>query len=271
MKIQVKAVANENIFFLYAALNACGYDRENAKEMHSVRMKVREGMAQKHPVVDKLMEILENNAGNNYYLLLHEILGDSATERVGNFREVLGGFVEEVGLKELWHQVLPEYEAVTVRTQQNGEIAAKAVEQYLQMPELGVNELIIIPNFLDSYDAGIGPKVDRTAYAILGPSESGMSVSRIQHELLHSIINPLTEDYDLMKRSRLREYIIRAMVLRLNKDNSEYYTTRRKSHLAQGYGRLDDFLVWLEDFEKSGQPFNAYLRETRIELESVAD
>jgi len=271
MKIRVKAVADEHIFFLYAALNACGYDRENAKEMHSVRMKVREGTAQKHPVVNKLAEIFKNNTDNNYYLLLHEILSDPATERVAGFREALESFIGEVGLKELWYQVLPEYESVAAMAQQNGEMAAEAVGQYLRMSELGIDELIVIPNFLDSYNAGLGPKVGRTAYAILGPSESGMSVPRIQHELLHSIINPLTEDYDPTKRSRLREYIIRAMVLRLNKDNSECYTMRRENHLAQGYDRLDDFLAWLEDFEKSGQPFNAYLKETRIELESVAD
>ena len=135
------------------------------------------------------------------------------------------------------------------------------VEKYLRMPDLDIDGLIVIPNLLESYNSGIGPRVGKTAYAILGPSEDGIYLPRIQHELLHSIINPLTEDYELTKRSRLREYVIRAMVLRMNRE-SEYYESRRERLLEKGYERMDDFLNWLEKYEQSDKPFAEFLKQT---------
>lgn len=119
----------------------------------------------------------------------------------------------------------------------------------------------MIPNLLDSHDLGLGPKIGRTAYAILGPSATGFSKQRIEQELLHSIINPLTEGFDPIKRSHLREYIIRAVVLRLNCNDKRCYNLSREKLVQRGYTDIGYFLDKLMDFESSAQPFNLYLRE----------
>jgi hypothetical protein len=271
MKIQVKTIANKCIFFLYAALNACGYDQENRLAMHPVRVKTREWVSAHNPDIGELRAMVEAQQPKHWYLLIHELLGDSATERVTGFGEALDKFVQTTELEKLWQEVLPEYEVVVTQVQADGVTAAAEVERYLRMVELGVDELIIIPNLLDKYYSGIGPKIGRTAYAILGPSEDGINPPRIQHELLHSIINPLTEDENPEKRSRLREYLIRAMILRLNVEDAKYYTSRRAKHLVQGYKFLDAFLSWLDRFERSERPFDMYLKETKTELEPMVD
>lgn len=131
------------------------------------------------------------------------------------------------------------------------------------MDDLNIEKLIIIQNWLDSYNIGLEPTINKTAYAILGPSQNEFSVPRIEHKLLHSIINPMTEDFDKQKRSKLREYITRAIVLRLTKDNQEYYEKSKQQLINKEYIRIDDFLNNLEIFKKSDQSFDKYLRNIK--------
>lgn len=274
-KIEVKAVADKRIFCLYAALNAVGYNDENAKAMHPVRLQVREWVAQRQPDISQLKELLNAYPQNWYYkfrrwILNHgeppafEVLRDRAGQEdfsgLADFGELLGKFWKVADLETAWQKVLPEYQLAVDEAHKNGVKAAEQVTNYLKMADLGIDRGVIIPNLIDSYNRGIGPKVGRVAFVILGPSDVGMSIPRIQHEMLHSIINPLTGSYSPKLRSRLREYLIRAAVLRMNSVNNEYYTSRREKHIRQGYGQIDQWLDWLKRFELGDQPFDQYLQ-----------
>lgn len=270
MAIKVRAVADKRIFCLYAALNATVYHRENKKKMYPVRLRVREYLAKKNLDLDGLKQLFERYPQEFYYrfrdwALSHrdppefEEINDfwkrNDPKDLDKFEESLHNFWTQSNLEELWWELGDEYQAAVSEAQTNGEIAARRVERYLKMGELGIDELVVIPNLLENHNTGFGPKVGKSAYVILGPSQNGFSVSRIIHELLHSIINPPTKDYDIAKRSNLREYIIRAMVLRVNPDDAS-----RQKLIDKEYPRIDEFLNKLQDFENSGKPFDEYLK-----------
>ncbi len=282
MEIKVKAVADKRIFCLYAALNATVYDKENAEAMHSLRLKVRDYLNSRDLLLGELKQLFAKYPEEFYYRFRHWILSHgnppefkeinnfwkcNSLRDLDRFKELLRDFWNQSQIEKLWQEFSIEYKSAIKEAQKNGEIAVKQVTDYLNIENLNIEKLIIIPNLLDSYNIGLGPTVNKTAYAILGPSQNGFSVPRIEHELLHSIINPLTEDFNKQKRSKLREYIIRAIVLRLNKDNQRYYKESKQKLIDKEYIYIDDFLNNLEIFEKSKQPFNKYFKHWLLNIQ----
>jgi hypothetical protein len=55
---------------------------------------------------------------------------------------------------------------------------------------LNLERIVIVPNFLDAYNRGYGPKIEKTAFVIYGPLIDE-SFRLIRHEFLHSIVKPL--------------------------------------------------------------------------------
>jgi len=276
MKIKIKAVADKRIFCLYLALNATVYNKENAKTMHSVRLKMRDYLNNKDLSLKDLEQLFAKHPEEFYYRFRDWILSHSNPpefKEINNFwkrnnpkdldglEELLRNFWNQAEIEKLWEESIPKYESAIKESQKNGEIAVEQVMNYLNIDDWNIEELIIIPNLLDSYNIGLGPTINKTTYAILGPSQNGFSAPRIEHELLHSIINPLTEDFNRQNRSKLREYIIRAMVLRLNKDNQKYYNSSKQQLINKGYIYINDFLDNLETFENSKQPFDKYIKQ----------
>ena len=268
--MKVRVVADKRIFCLYVALNAMVYGGGNAGVVYSVRQRVWEWFGQQNLTLEPLKQFFAKYPEGNYYRFrdwalshgeppefseINDFWRRNNPKELDGFAELLRDFWVQTNLEQLWRDLSEDYLAVVGETQINGEIVAKQVQKYLRMKDMGIDELVIVPNLLENYNTGFGPKLGRVAYAILGPSENGFSVSRISHELLHSIINPLTEDYDKAKRSSLREYIIRAMVLRMNPDQS-----RHQELIIETYPQLDQFWGKLRDFEADGQPFDEYLR-----------
>lgn len=276
MKIKVKAMADKRIFCLYAALNATVYHRENKKKMHPVRLRVREYLAGKDLNLDGLKQLFEKYPQEFYYRFRDWALSHSIPpsfreinrfwrrnnpKDVKGFTDLMRKFWTHYRMAQLWKEVSPQYERAVKEAQKNGHTALKRTVSYLQMNDLGFDEVIIIPNLLESYNTGFGPKVSRSAYVILGPSQNGFSVTRIQHEILHSVINPLTEPIpDKKKRSYLRECVIRAMVLRMNRENNVYYRSALAGHIRQNYEGIRKWLEELARFETSEESFECYLR-----------
>ena len=52
--------------------------------------------------------------------------------------------------------------------------------------------MVVLPNLLDAYWRGYGPRVGNISYVVMGPSEEP-NLGLIQHEALHPIINLAVE------------------------------------------------------------------------------
>ncbi|MBU1092721.1 DUF4932 domain-containing protein [Patescibacteria group bacterium] len=277
MKIAIRAIADKRMLCLYAALNATGYNFENHPPMHSIRMLVREYLEQQNLELKELKRLFDKYSNNHYYCFrfwaLHhgepptfpEISSawqDVLPKDIKEVGKLLGNFWAEAKLENIWEQVLPTYQQAVVQLKAIGQEAVNKVVNYFRTNKLDIKEFVVIPNFLDSHYIGLGPQIGDTAVAILGPDFDNFTLTKVMHEFLHSIINPLTESVpDAQKRSKLREYWIRAIVIRASDLSEEKYIQKRQIVIDRGYTNIDYFLGKLAEFEKGEKDFLQYFKE----------
>lgn len=273
--MKITAVADKRIFCLYAALNAVGYDLENKPPMHPVRVAVREYLAGLSLDLTDLHDLFTKYESNHYYslrtwILCHgeppefpEINADwklKVPEEIDILNSLLSDFWAKGKLEIIWERVLPEYQKAVIDLEKLGREAVDKIVSYLKTDALGIEEFVIVPNFLESHSLGIGPTIGQTAFAILGPqSTDRFSLSRVMHEFLHSVINPLTEHLpDTKQRSKLREYWIRAIVMQATGLDANKHTKTKQMLIDNGYSDIDDYLNKLAEFEKGSVDFLTY-------------
>lgn len=283
--VQVKAIADKRIFCLYAALNATGYDLENHPPMHPVRTLARDSIAKFQPDLTKLSNLLHKYDSNHYYCFRAWVLhhGEPPVfpeinpawqsilpldiDAVG---ALLGDFWSKYQLGIIWEKVSPTYQQATIHLEKVGQEAVTRLVNYFKTDSLGIDEFVIIPNFLDSHYIGLGPTIGQTAFAILGPDFDNFTLSKVMHEFLHSIINPLTEHLPgIQQRSKLREYWIRAITIRTAGLDEGGYDKKRRLMIDRGYTEIDFFLEKLSEFEKGSNDFVQYFKEFPHDLTSI--
>lgn len=213
-EIKIEIEISERVFCFYALLNASGYNPE--KEVHPIREKIR-----------SLLKPFSSQTINNpelqkeywfplrTWVLCHDqpplfqerhnqwkkFLEEETTKK---FKQEMILFWEEQG-SSLWNEVKDDYSKLSQDCLQTSQQAVDNALEYLKI-DPGIDKFIVIPNFLEEKYRGIGPRIDRTAYALMGYP---LSLPRIQHEFLHSVINPLINEN--------REEMVVAIARRLNK------------------------------------------------------
>lgn len=218
------------VFVLYCALNANGYDKENASEMHPVRQKVR--------------NFLKNKSFQRYdfkwnpYQYVKQVLTTNklapTDETNPDFVEVLGylrGFEKEADLEEIWSMIKNETELVLDQYRPEVETTTEKLKQVLKLDE-PTERLIVSVNLLESYFRGFSITLEDKVYLIIGPSDKP-NLRNFLHELLHAYIKNADferePNKDLYRRvaeelkpnypvnTIIEESIVRALVVYLGK------------------------------------------------------
>ncbi len=292
--LQIKIEISKRIFCFYALLNVLGYNPE-IRPVNPVRRKVRAFL--KNIIIKSksdltgLKELINQpNISKEFWFPLRtwtlchsqppffkelssywkNFIDDQMGEVFG--RE-LKNFWKISKLGSLWGTVKNDYLKIRKQCFSNAEIAVKNSLSYLRFKdkELNFKKFIIIPNFLDEYNRGIAPKINDTAYTILGPSKDKniFPIQRIQHEFLHSLINPITQKVlgnRVLKPelSFIRESLIHAMVLRINKLNRKYYQKKIKMLKKSKFKDIEKTIAFLKRYEAQQKDFATFFLRNHI-------
>ncbi len=286
--------SDERLFTIMAALNAAGYNDENNPDgMHPVRQAVRAALASKHiPSVDLLRIYFQAHQSMYVTWALQRNNPPDFTRQADGWwvtgmppllffslDNTLRDFYREADIATLWKKYKPEYDAEVQRYQSCATPSVQAVLDYLRVKNPPTDQVVVLPNLLDAYWRGYGPRIGDRSYVILGPSDQP-NIGLIQHEAMHPIINPMidaniqvinpAQTDRLFSRLRplmpsaypvwdgiLKETVIRAVEVRLlSPDKREAQIAQEES---QGFLLVRYLSTKLEAYEKSDVTFAEYL------------
>ena len=290
--------ADKRIFLLFSALNMCGYDLENNKKgMHPIRTKTRRELKSKHlsTITDlgRYFNKCDRNVSEFIVWALHysdppqlrrnqkDWFGRIAESCFAGFQDVLRDFYFEAGVEDLWGQCLPTYLEEIGRYEESTKKEINHMLGYLKLDKLPSERIIHIPNLLDSYWVGYGPKVGDNSYVVFGPT-AGRTFLGL-HEHLHPIVKPMlkkyagkvrgTEHLYVKVKNKMNRYgystwaitveecLIRALTIRLMKGVLPSMSTEdsiEREH-KNGFIYVKDFYDRLASYEKSKKVFEQYL------------
>lgn len=184
--MNVELVPVWEIFVLYCALNANGYNKENNKAgMHPVRLKVRSFLERRN--YEKY-----DFKWNPFQYVKQVLTTDKlrpSKETNPDFVEAidyLNKFREEAGVDEIWSEVKKETERVLKFYEEKiGEVLDKlqTVVKIEQPPQA----LVLTVNLLESYFRGFSVTFPEKTYLVMGPSEKP-DLRNFVHELLHAFV-----------------------------------------------------------------------------------
>ncbi len=291
--IKIKVEISKRFFCFYALLNILGYDPE-ISPVNPLRRKVRiflkSNLSKSEDSLINIKNLIKRLDINKEFwfplrnwILCHDqpplfkelssYWKNFLTAQAGEvFYRELKRFWKIGQLASLWKVVKNDYLKIKKQCYSNAKIAVKNSLSYLRLKnkEINFKKFIVIPNFLDEYNRGIGPKIDDTAYAILGPSKNddAFPIQRIQHEFLHSLVNPITQKslgnrVSKSKLSFIRESLIHAMVLRMNKSNQQYYQKKLKQLKKSKYKDIERIVGFLEGYEDQQDNFKTFLAKIK--------
>lgn len=243
-KLSIIFQLEKEVFYLFSFLNQIGYNyKNNPRGMHPLRKFIRQ----------ELKDVLKVNR----YSLLKDYLSKKhqgqfvqwllrkkyATEALTNiyskrdlfffqkFDKLFQKFVN--GEKK----ILPWSEAKKFYIIEKKNHYRKIVKELHSLIKglnvdfnlLDLNKVVIVPNFLDAYNWGYGPKIGKMAFIVYGPLRNG-DFRLITHEFLHSVVHPLLSNNEIFLR-RIKE---------LFKDTPPKAQLKKK-----GY---DDWAVIIEEY-----------------------
>ncbi len=203
------------------------------------------------------------------------------------FPDVLNDFWETAKLDEVWEQVKPDYiEDIKkydfVKMQEEMDYLWK----YMRMERLDNYTIVHVPNLMDRYYRAIGGRYEDYFYSVESPGSGSHSLNI--HEYLHSFVNDLVkENFKLQKKKLMKYYnagkngssassyrqpviftyecMVIALDLRiaiLTEDDPKLisiYHGQLTNYTDNGLNLTLPFYNLLEEYEKSGEPFDQFL------------
>ncbi len=221
MTIPVFLKLEKDIFWLFTILNLIGYDDENNPAgMHPLRKKVRDTLKRTIKAdgcLKKAKGLLSKRHQSQFieWLLrkkyipgeLVNIYPKKELTFFNEFNKVFQGFT--IHLEE--KNIFPWLEVKKFFFQEKENYLPRIIQNLNKLMEflnvdfriLALNKVFLIPNFLDAYERGYGPKIGQTSFVIYGPFRE-LNFWTIRHEFLHSIVNHLILDDKLMSKKRIQ-------------------------------------------------------------------
>ena len=222
----VIVLADRRIFALMAFMNATGYDEELEKQMHPVRVKVREMLKNNLAKTPEKFRVWqeyykEKNLESYHYLDFALSLNSDypfrrirpssesvypfAASKLSDFPDVLNDFWTTADLEKVWNEVKPDYvEELKKYDFEKMKRQLSFLWEYLRMERRDTYVLVNIPNLLDSYYQAIGAHYENYYYSVEGPGATSYALNI--HEYLHSIVNPIVEANYNRYTQKLEEY-----------------------------------------------------------------
>jgi hypothetical protein len=293
----VRLQADERLFTLFAALNAGGYAEENNERgMSAVRVQARAALADKPlPSLTRLRPYLQMCRTIHVSQCATWILQRGPAPRFARavdgwalgapafpffgFDRALAAFYAEADIAGLWQAQRPAYDAEIARYRHLVTPAVAEVFAYLKITQPPTEGVIVLPNLLDAYWRGYGPRVGDLSYVVMGPAVEP-NIGLIQHEAMHPILNPLVDAHlnavahgqaerlfaALKPRvsagyrtwpNILHESVIRAVEVRLAAPADRERLIRQEE--VAGFLLVRPLAGRLADYEASGQPLAEFM------------
>ena len=248
-----------DVFMLFSALNAMGYnDENNTKGMTLVRKKIRNVLLgydwnEKYPKLKKAFKTYHP------WHLLNAILAKpkkiKKTSTLDGFISDLRKFSKEPLVRKLWRdfkiyqtkeakKLFPLFEKET----------ARLIAFINQLPKR-TKKIVFITNPLDAYWSGFALSAGEIGYIIVGPGAEKNHGELIRHELLHLLTSPLrlprriTADRHHKRLATMgygnpriinREYVVRSLnllyesvVLKRNISKATKYEEKNFPHIRE--------------------------------------
>jgi len=221
-----------SLFYLYAALNYNGYNKENNKRgMHPFRKKIRDYLQTQS--VSKFDFCFHPYQYTKEILTTKNLIPSSKTNP--DFIpaiQYIQEFIKKIDLEKLEIDFIEETQKAIKSYKDILPNIIKITNEFFEF-EPQIEELIFTINLLESYYRGFSIKIEKTGYLITGPSEIP-NIRNLLHELIHFYINNINspkipgsmilkipqEIINNYGDSLLSESLIRALVVYLSKKNS---------------------------------------------------
>ena len=221
-----------SLFYLYAALNYNGYDKENNKTgMHPFRKKVRDYLQnQSLPKFDFCYHTYQYTK----QILTTKNLNPSYQTNTDFIPAIkyIQEFTKKVNLSAIKKDFLQSTKKAIKPYQDVLPDIIKIAEKFFKF-QPKINELIFTVNLLESYCRGYSIRIDKTGYIITGPSDHP-NIRNLLHELIHfyvkdtdihkipqSIIKKIPKDMiNNYGDNLLSESLVRALVIYLSQKNN---------------------------------------------------
>lgn len=206
-------IADRRIFAVTAFANAMGYDTEMGPEMHPVRVRVRETLAERlaeHPDRQREWKAFYDGLDLPIFVFLDYALSlnsdfpfrrvrpddelgyPQAADKLAELPEVLNDFWRVTDLGGIWESVKPVYAEELARydfDRMSHELAF--LWNYLRMERHDPFILVNVPDLVNTHYHGIGAQYGRYYYQVESPGSHSYGLN--VHEYLHSIVNPLVQ------------------------------------------------------------------------------
>jgi hypothetical protein len=288
----VQFQADERLFNLFAALNAAGYDQENNEQgMSAVRRQVRAALALPAALRPYLALcrtihvsqcatwVLQRGPAPNFARAVDGWALDAPAFPFLGFDRALAAFYRQADIAGLWAAQQPAYDAEIARYRDLVTPAVAEVLAYLKITQPPTAGVVVLPNLLDAYWRGYGPRVGDLSFVVMGPAV-GPNVGLIQHEAMHPILNPLVDAHlDAVERRQagrlfaalkprvsagyrnwpniLHESVIRAVEVRLAAPADRERLIRQEE--AAGFLLVRPLAGRLAEYEASGQTIAEFM------------
>ena len=292
----VQLQADERLFTLFAALNAGGYDEENNERgMSEVRLRVRAALANRGDVTSPLRPylamcrfihvsqcatwVLQRGPAPRFARAADGWALEAPAFLFFGFDRALAAFYQEADIAGLWQAQRPAYDAEIARYRDLVTPAVAEVFAYLKITQPPTEGVVVLPNLLDAYWRGYGPRVGNLSYVVMGPAVEP-NVGLIQHEAMHPILNPLVDAhlaaveprqkellFALLKPrvaagyrtwpNMLHESVIRAVEVQLADPKDRERLIRQEE--ALGFPLVRPLAGRLVEYEASGQTMSEFM------------
>jgi IS5 family transposase len=191
----------EEVFHLFAALNAAGYAEESKRRapplqapvFHPIRVEVRDALRELRdaPVTQAVRDLFESNPYPIEDYLAAMVAGedDRLTGHPAQLAGKLGpltAFSEEASLQQVFDRLAEDQRKLAIDLAKAIEADLTGAQERIADPDFRApTELVIIPNPLDSHAAFRTLEVGKRRMVVVGP---GLEVGRVQ--LIETIVTP---------------------------------------------------------------------------------
>lgn len=260
-----------DVFVLFAALNAMGYDEENnAKGMAPARKKVRGVLLgynwnEKYPGLKRAFQ--EYGPWHILNAILAKPKNAKKTSMLGGCLQDLGRFSKEPLVRELWPIVKARQTRDAKKLFPLFQRETSRLIAFISRLPKRVKKIALIVNPLDAYWRGYGFGVSvgfwsglrGISYVIVGPGAEKNQGELIRHELLHILAPALQIPRRIVGRNRKRmmalgygspriinrEYVVRGLNFLYEKEVLERNIAKDIQREAKDFPHINDALVFL--------------------------
>ncbi len=246
--LKLKSIISKDVFTLFVALNAIGYDDENnEKGMSSTRKEIR-NLLKRYDWNEKYPQLKRIIGRCHQWHFLNVLLKESKDIRKNSelniFLSELKTFSKEPLIQKLWKYARKHEEKETKRIYPLFEKEAMRLMKFIGAAKYDIKTIVLIVNSLDAYWRGYGFKIGNTGYVVVGPGAEKNRGELIRHELLHllapefnipnKIITECSHKNYKSRKTIMSEYIVRSLNLLyesqvLKKDISNALKSEKKN------------------------------------------